>query len=151
MKNTILTIACCLMAVSAFAQKITEQQLTGKWEISFVNIEGTTIDFETGTITPAPGTAEAEGITEADLKSRIGTAMGTKADSYVLFEQGGQMLLSIRGQEEVRGQYTITEKNGQQFITHAGTEYRADITDGKLNLAMTVDEGAKIEMRFKKV
>src|ERR1044071_9849335 len=95
MKNTILTIACCLMAVSAFAQKIAEHQLTGKWEISFVNIEGTTIDFETGTITLAPGTAEAEGITEADLKSRIGTAICTKADSYVLFEQGRQMLLSI--------------------------------------------------------
>lgn len=110
MKNTIITVACFVVAVSAFAQKISEKDLLGKWEISFVNIEGTTIDFETGTITIAPGAAEAEGITEADLKSRISTAMGTKADSFMLFSEGSQLLISIRGQEDVTGQYTITEK-----------------------------------------
>lgn len=85
MKNTIITVACFVMAVSAFAQKISEKDLLGKWEISFVNIEGTTIDFETGTITIAPGAAEAEGITEADLKSRITTAMGNQSRQFCAF------------------------------------------------------------------
>jgi len=151
MKNTIITIVCFVMAVSAFAQKISEKDLLGKWEISFVNIEGTTIDFETGTITIAPGAAEAEGITEADLKSRITTAMGTKADSFVLFSEGSQLLISIRGQEDVKGQYTITERGGQPFITHGGIEYRADLKDGKLNLTMPAGEGVEVAMRFKKV
>lgn len=151
MKNTIIAVACFFMAVSAFAQKISEKGLLGKWEISFVNIEGTTIDFETGEITIAPGAAEAEGITQADLKSRISTAMGTKADSFVLFSEGSQLLISIRGQEEVKGPYTIAEKDGQAFITHGGIEYSAEINGGNLNLGMPIDGGGKVEMRFKKV
>jgi len=151
MTRIFLAIACCFVAVSAFAQKITEQQLLGKWEISFVNIEGTTIDFETDAITLAPGAAEAEGISEADIRARIKGAMGTKAESHVLFEQGHQMLLSINGQEDVSGQYTISEKDGQQFITHGGIKHKAEIKDGKLTLVLPGRGGTEIEIRFNKV
>ncbi|PZR14576.1 MAG: hypothetical protein DI539_18855 [Flavobacterium psychrophilum] len=154
MKRLIYLFALCLVSVSAFAQKITSNDLQGSWKLTGFNQNGITLDVTTGVTTVSP-----------ELKNQISAEMMTQIDESVK-----QILESLRasnvtftnnnivqnmGGTEKNGTYVIKDRDGHQVMTtnwndKTTTETSVWIKDKQLYI-FKYEQGQSAEFVFNKV
>ncbi|AWH83751.1 hypothetical protein HYN59_00860 [Flavobacterium album] len=116
MENKLFTVLAFLFVFAANAQKITEKDLLGKWNIISLTISGDKMDFKTGTITVSEdwqkdGLQIAKSEREVLLKESLPYFRTT---NVTFFEN---RFLSFRlGPEDYSGNYAIVEEGGITYI-----------------------------------
>lgn len=148
-----LFVAVCISA-TASAQKLTEKDLQGSWNLAAVEASGMVIDVAKEKVTLPPETEAM--LTEeqkAEMNAGMAQAMEMFRESHAKFE--GKNFTQNMGPEEIgKGTYTITQKDGKNIMTLTeaiGTpkEITISITDKKLRMEAT-EGGAVVAFVYTK-
>lgn len=139
-----------VLSPAAFAQKITEKDLNGKWSIVAITKEGARVDFETGKITvteewkknnPDKSVEEFEEKLKGDDLSMLAAIVFGFSDGLMSVEMGGQTM-----QE---GAISIEEENGKTYMNGGvmgGDRPEISMKDGRLILDVGSD-GTIMELK----
>ncbi|PZR14577.1 MAG: hypothetical protein DI539_18860 [Flavobacterium psychrophilum] len=138
MKNFLLTLGIILFSIPMWAQKHTPKDLQGNWKLVTYNVQGASLDVTTGKAiltekNDSPLMAAMGGKLIADMESY---AEGLRMSTLEITENNfSQVVVDFMR----NGPYTITEKNGQQFISASFDDGTKDdiafkFIDGKLCL-----------------
>lgn len=137
-----LSFAFCLLSTIAFAQKITEKDLQGKWKLASFTAQGITFDIEKGVVTiseEAKAGLPPEAM--AQLKDNMDAALEPFKQAFVLFE--GNKVKQTMGMDSNEGTFTVIEKDKQQYIHATYSDITDDaavlIKDKRLHLTITGD------------
>ena len=134
------------------AQTITEKDLLGTWNVTFINLQGTTIDFKIGEVQlsdEAAAEIEAKGQDLEEAKKGIMTEIGPLFNEmYVAFKPGLIMYLNAPGAQK-NTPYTLKEVSGTTYIVrNDGKEINFTLKDSVLNLFNP--EGTSLSFEKKK-
>jgi hypothetical protein len=114
-KNVYFLLAFCLFAALANAQKITEKELQGQWDLALLNMGEVTLDIKNKDIIYSEPTMEGlDKETLAGIKEEMMPAFDGFAGSYVKID-GKKITLFLETADT--GTYTIKEEDGNQYIT----------------------------------
>jgi hypothetical protein len=148
-----LSLALCFFTALTSAQKVTQKDLQGKWKLTYFKADGLEFDIVKEKITISD---EAKDVLPPEMLQQL---QGNSTDALAPFKEAyavflGDKLQQILGPEVKECAYTITEKDGQQFI-HATFEDGATddtavaIKDKQLYLTISGD-GDDAEMIYSK-
>lgn len=153
MKKTIYLFVALCISTLATAQKITEKDLQGTWNLAAFNANGIQLDITTGTVNVSEelkSQLTPEMITE--LNDSVKEGIAVLKSSNVVFT-GKNTKQNIAGQEK-SGSFEIKDKNGEQYIIttypdKTTSETTVTIKDKKLHLSKS-DQGQTAELIFNK-
>lgn len=133
-----LSFAFCLLSTLAFAQKITEKDLQGKWKLTYFTADGITFDVEKDLLTISD---EAKETIPPNAIAQLKESLEPFKEAFAIFE--GNKVTQTMSTESNTGTFTIVEKDKQQYLraTYNGVADDAGVAikDKKLHLTITGD------------
>lgn len=151
-KNVLIALAFCLATTFAFAQKIVNKDLQGHWSIAAFGASGIQYEMATGdVVVPAEMKSQMNAEAMAGMNEGLKMAAEQLKGGFVDFE-GAFMKMGVSGSSETNA-YTLTEKNGQQYITlklQDGNTQDLPVLYKDKRLHVTVDPSQGFSMIFTK-
>jgi hypothetical protein len=150
MKNLFLALATLFVTSAALAQKITNKDLQGHWNIAAFSASGISYDLKTEEVTLSPE-MQAQAGPEAMPAIKEGMKQNAAQfnGAFVDFD-GAFMKMAMAGGSETNV-YSLTEKDGKQFITvksKDGIPYDMPVALKDKKLYITVDPVQRVDMVF---
>lgn len=139
MKKTFFTLIVCFLAISTFAQKITEKELLGKWRMTETTMGKSFIDLKNGTAKIDPEFAKGNGMTVPEMEAIIKENMAAM-EKYVDFRAGSKVEMAIYDNEMQEYDYTIYEKDNNQILKVQEDEMKIWFDGAKLKMFIPSDE-----------
>jgi len=136
------------------AQTITEKDLLGTWNVTFINLKGTTIDFKTGEVKLSDeAAAEIEASGQDVEESRQGIIKEIEPifnEIFLDFKPGLVMDFNAPG-EKKNTTYTLKPDGEATLIVRSdGKELKITLKDGILNLSNPEADGTALSFERKK-
>ncbi len=150
MKNLFLALAALFVTSAAFAQKITNKDLQGHWNIAAFSASGISYDLKTEAITLSPE-MQAQAGPEAlpAIKESMKQNAAQFNGAFVDFD-GAFMKMAMAGGSETNV-FSLTEKDGKQFLTVKGDDgisYDMPVALKDKKLFITIDPVQRIDMVY---
>lgn len=150
MKTLYMIFAFCLVSFTASAQKITEKDLEGKWNVTRVEAPTITLDYEKGTVELSP---ELQAMVPPEQLEEIRKTMaGPEGTGKPIMEfAGGKMTYTMEGEREEKA-YTLQYKDGKDvlnFENEEGLYIEVSLSDGILHF-VSFDANGQVLMQLKK-
>lgn len=140
MKKILYTLFLSFFITLTWAQKATQQDLQGKWKLVTYAVSGAILDIETGKAT----VAETDNALQAAMGVKLKADMESYAEGLRMseLEISGNNFYQVIADFARNGPFTITEKDGQQYISASFDNGTTDsipfkIIEGKLVLQNT--------------
>lgn len=115
MKKILSTLIILLFAVSAFAQKITEKELLGKWRMTETTMGKSHINLKEKKVKIDEATAKDNGMTVADMEALILENLDSM-EKYMVFLEGSKVDMAIYDGMNETHDYTLYEKDNNQIL-----------------------------------
>jgi hypothetical protein len=130
-----------VLSPAAIAQKITENDLNGKWKIVGISKEGARVDFETGKVTVTEEWKKNNpDKTVAEMEEKLkGGELGMLSAIAFVFKDG-MMSVEMGGQSMQESPITLVEENGKMYMADGvmgGGRTALNMKDGRLLLDMS--------------
>lgn len=115
MKKTLFVVVTCILSILASAQKITEKDLQGKWNLAVLTTEGIHMDMITGVATLSE---ELKSELTPNILNQLNENMKQgiailKSDTTLIT---GNAIKQYRNQYEKNGTFIIKDTDGKQYI-----------------------------------
>ncbi|AWH85021.1 hypothetical protein HYN59_07730 [Flavobacterium album] len=152
MNKTFYIFILFLFSASAFAQKVTEKELIGTWNLTAFETNGMTINYKTYDIILSPEMKKKYGDkAEAFQKKGSDELKKNKPKAQELFfEDGTKVFFRKEGEEPLSWHYLLFEKEGVQYLKMNGGDFKIT-RDGKaIVLAGKENNGNQITMTYEK-
>lgn len=150
MKLLYAILIAFVLSPAAFAQKITEKDLNGKWNIVAISKEGARVDFETGKVTVTEEWKKNnpdKTVEEMEEKLKGGDLGMLSAIAFVF--KDGVMSLEMGGESMEEGPLTLVEEDGKTYMADGvmgGDRTALSMKDGRLVLDMS-GQGMTMELK----
>lgn len=153
MKKIIYLFIACFISTIATAQKVTEKDLQGTWNLAAFNSNGLHLDMATGTVTVSEELkSQLSPEMVAELNESVKEGIPALRSSNIVFT-GKNTKQEIAGQVK-SGTFIIKEINGEQYIIttypdKTTSETGVAIKDKKLYISKS-EQGQTGELIFNK-
>lgn len=152
MKKNLLMLALCFTATFAFAQKITNKDLQGHWNMVSFSTQGVQYEIATGQVDiPADMKAQVDAQTLESIKGGMKQAAEQFKGAYADFD-GASIKMGMAASSETN-LYTLTEKEGKQYLTlkqKDGSTREMPVVYKDKRLYITVEPAQSFNMIFTK-
>ncbi len=151
MKNIIAIVAICLISIGVNAQKITEKDLLGHWDIVSLDISGNYMDFRNDTVSMSTKFLnDNPSMTRDQWEIHFKSTLIVFKTSYVDFAVGKVLTMSLAGNNK-QSNYDIIEEGGITSIDDYSGDgpFRVEIKNGLLHWRVD-DEEMNVVMVFEK-
>ncbi|MES2486925.1 MAG: hypothetical protein V4581_13395 [Bacteroidota bacterium] len=152
-KHFYLVMAFCLMAAGANAQKLTEKDLQGHWNLMVFDISGIILDIKNDKVTLSD---EVKGDIDEETAAAITEGMAGTLEvfkgAYIDFS-GKNATVFLDGEE--KGTFVVTQKDSKNYViityTEDGTEDEYEVSvKGKELHVFAEEEGKPMEFIYEK-
>lgn len=151
-KNLFLALALCLATTFAFAQKITNKDLQGHWNMVAFSAQGVQYEFASGQVEiPAEMKSQVDAQTLESIKGGMKQAADQFKGAYADFD-GASIKMGMATSSETN-LYTLTEKDGAQYLTlkqKDGSTREMPVVFKDKKLYITVEPAQSFNMIFTK-
>ena len=137
MKNLFFIVCTLFLPISLWAQKATEKDLQGNWKLITYEVNGASLDVESGKVT----LTQTDNALMAAMSNKLTSDMERYAEGLKTstLEITGNTFYQVVIDNVRNGEFTLSEKNGTQvmnakFDNGKNDEIPFKIIDGKLYL-----------------
>ncbi|MCW4468285.1 hypothetical protein OGH69_04840 [Flavobacterium sp. MFBS3-15] len=152
MRKAIYLVVLLIFTASAFAQKITEKDLLGTWDLNTFETDGVTIDYKNSEILLSKKMKEKYGDKAESFRKMMSDEL--KKDKpkpqEFFFENESKVVFRKEGDEPLIWHYSLFEKDGAQYIKMNGGDFKMTIAGKVITLSGTQNNGEEITMTYEK-
>ncbi|MEL1243657.1 hypothetical protein AAEO56_05245 [Flavobacterium sp. DGU11] len=152
MKKIFCSLMLFVFMTTAFAQKITEKDLSGTWKLTAFEANGMTINYKTSDIILSPKMKEKYGDkAETFRKMMVEELKKNKPKQQELFfEDGIKVIFRKENEEPLSWHYYIFEKEGVEYLQMNGGDFMMTMSGKALVLSGKEGDGMEIIMTYEK-
>lgn len=155
MKKALLLLLAVALPLPALAQKVTDKNLLGRWEMCALETSYGLVDFDLNKVTLSESKKKTVSKEEwPEIESNMLEGVSYCSLMYLEFKPKSIVKHNLDGEDE--GVYSIFEKGGKQYLIEPGMPADSDevnvyMKNSKLQLSVKDDDGSDIIMIFKAV
>ena len=145
-----LTALVLLVAFQMGAQSLTEKDLLGKWQISSMEVSGMVIDYDKKDIILPEAMKSVMSAEDIENMKKDAFDKIESKGFYGLEFTTGSTVAFVDGEKRNESAYTLSDKDGTQFMEGGPIPAPAAITIADGRLKLMYETGTSMTMTFKK-